>query len=402
MTRSRRPRFLWLAAAARAHRCGAPSGSFLLVGAAAFFAGYDVNIFGLATPQIQHSLHIAENHIGLTLAYFRAAALVALLIAASADLVGRRRLLLVTIFGQAIFTLLTAFAPDYRQFVGRAVPDPRVRLCRGDAVLRGDGGGNRGRGARLGQRRADRAGISWARAWPSAVFGGGGHPAAWLAGAVCDRRDAAVPGGVPAAAPAGDQALREPGRSRLKTGAAPALLRDMARQYPGRIVTIIIAAAAFGFAISPATFLAQKYLQEAYHYTPGQVSLLLIPGGLVGLGLSIAAGRLSDRIGRKPMAIAMVALSGVSFSLFFGAAPAWAMPPLWILAFFGFFCRRYADRGLRAGDRAHPLPRHGGRPALLIEIRPGAGALALEGHLYDHFHGHGPAFSGCWPPFRLP
>ncbi|HEU0096609.1 MAG TPA: MFS transporter, partial [Rhizomicrobium sp.] len=90
----------------------------LLVGAAAFFAGYDVNIFGLATPQIQKTLHIAENQVGLTLAYFRAAAIIALMIAASADLVGRRRLLLVTIFGQAVFTLLTAFAPDYLTFVG--------------------------------------------------------------------------------------------------------------------------------------------------------------------------------------------------------------------------------------------------------------------------------------------
>ncbi len=37
---------------------------FLLVGAAALFAGYDMNIFGLATPQIQASLHIPENQVG--------------------------------------------------------------------------------------------------------------------------------------------------------------------------------------------------------------------------------------------------------------------------------------------------------------------------------------------------
>ena len=33
----------------------------LLVGAAALFAGYDINLFGLATVQIQQSLNIAEN-----------------------------------------------------------------------------------------------------------------------------------------------------------------------------------------------------------------------------------------------------------------------------------------------------------------------------------------------------
>src|SRR5262249_33574555 len=89
----------------------------LLVGAAALFAGYDVNIYGLATPQIQATLHIAENQVAPTLAYFRIAAVFALLLAASADLVGRRRLLLFTIFGQAIFTLLTGFAAHYLEFV---------------------------------------------------------------------------------------------------------------------------------------------------------------------------------------------------------------------------------------------------------------------------------------------
>ena len=37
---------------------------FLLVGAAALFAGYDTNVFGLAIPQIQASLHIPENQVG--------------------------------------------------------------------------------------------------------------------------------------------------------------------------------------------------------------------------------------------------------------------------------------------------------------------------------------------------
>ena len=49
----------------------------------------------------------------MTVAYFRLAHWSALLMAASADLVGRRRLLLMTILGQAIFTLLTAATTDY-------------------------------------------------------------------------------------------------------------------------------------------------------------------------------------------------------------------------------------------------------------------------------------------------
>ena len=42
---------------------------FLLVGVAALFAGYDMNVYGLATPQIQARLHIPENQIAPTLSF---------------------------------------------------------------------------------------------------------------------------------------------------------------------------------------------------------------------------------------------------------------------------------------------------------------------------------------------
>ena len=90
---------------------------FLLVGMAALFAGFDQNVYGFAIPQIQASLHIPENQIGLTVTYFRVATFVAMMLALTADIVGRRRLLLITIFGQAAFTLATAFSQTYAQFV---------------------------------------------------------------------------------------------------------------------------------------------------------------------------------------------------------------------------------------------------------------------------------------------
>ena len=180
-------------------------------------------------------------------------------------------------------------------------------------------------------------------------------------------------------------------KSISKAAATWSLLKDIARQYPGRVATVIIAAAAFGFAISPATLLAQKYLQDVYQYTPAQVSLILIPGGLIGLGLTIAAGRLSDRLGRKPMAISMAALAGISFFFFFNNAPGWSVPLLWVLGFFRFFS---ADT-LIAGFALEIVPTHYratvGGLRYAIEIGVGAAALALEGVLYDRLGGHGPA-----------
>ena len=362
----------------------------LLVGAAAFFAGYDVNIFGLATPQIQHSLGIAENQIGLTLAYFRAAALVALLIAASADLVGRRRLLLVTMFGQAIFTLATAFAPDYLTFVGaqtltRVFGYAEEMLC--FVVIAEEITA----GARGWANSALVAFYFLGAGLAAAVFGAvdilpHGWRALYFLGAIPLFLVALLRRRLPET-----QRFQKQGTAGLKGAAALAMLRDLVRQHPRRILTVLVAAGAFGFAVSPATFLAQKYLQEAYHYSPGQVSLLLIPGGIAGLALSIAAGRLSDRIGRRPVAIAMVALCGLSFALFFSHVPGWAVAPLWVLAFLGFF----AGDTLVAGFALEIVPTHYratvGGLRYMIEIGCGAAALALEGVLYDVFHSHGPA-----------
>jgi putative MFS transporter len=362
----------------------------LLVGAAAFFAGYDVNIFGLATPQIQKTLHIAENQVGLTLAYFRAAAIIALFIAASADLVGRRRLLLVTIFGQAVFTLLTAFAPDYLTFVGaqlltRVFGYAEEMLC---FVVIAEEITARARG--------------WANSTLVALYFLGAGLAAGVFAAIDilphGWRALYVIGAIPLFLVAllrrrlpETKRFEKQKEAGSKSATALGILRDIVRQYPGRVVTILIAAGAWGFAISPATFMAQKYLQEVGHYSPGQVSMLLIPGGLVGLGLSLVAGRLSDRLGRKPVAIAMVALCGISFWMFFGGGPVWGMPVFWILGFFGFF----AGDTLIAGYALEIVPTHYratvGGLRYVTAIGTGAAALALEGPLYDLFHGHGPA-----------
>jgi putative MFS transporter len=362
----------------------------LLVGAAALFAGYDMSIFGLATPQIQLSLNIAENQVGPTLAMFRAAAIVALVIAASADLVGRRRLLLVTIFGQAIFTLATAFAPDRNTFIAaqlltRIFGYAEEMLCFvviAEEIVAGARGWANGTITSfyfLG------AGVA------AAIFGAVNFlPYGWRALYVIGAVPIFLVGLLRRRLPE-TQRFQTQGETGLKMKAALALLQDLAREYPRRIAAVIIAASAFGFAMSCATILAQKYLQDSYHYSPGQVSLLLIPGGLIGLGLAITAGRLSDRLGRKPVAMAMAALAGISFFLFFNHAPGWMIPLLWVLGFLGFF----AGDALIAGFALEIVPTRYratvGALRYVIEIAFGAVALGLEGHLYDQFHDHGPA-----------
>jgi putative MFS transporter len=366
---------------------------FLLVGVAALFAGYDMNIFGLAIPQIQASFHIPENQVALTIAYFRLATILSLLICASADLVGRRRLLLFTILGQAIATLATAFTDNYAQFVWaqfctRIFGYAEEMLC---FVVVAEEVAAAARGWASGALSAmDYTGAGIA----SLVFAAVNLlPFGWRAIYVIGALPLFLVAYLRRSLPETKRFVAQEGlqKTRSKLADTLLLLHDLTRQYPGRIAAILIAVAAFGFGLSSATVLSAKYLQTVHGYTPGQVTMLFIPGGLIGLALTILTGRLSDRIGRKPVTIAIVGLGGIGFALFYAPLPGYLLPPLWVLSFFGYF----AGDALLAGFAMEivPTPYRATVSGLryLVEYLMGAVALALEGHLYDHFHGHGPA-----------
>ncbi len=243
---------------------------FLLVGIAAMFAGFDTNIFGLAVPQIQASLHIPENQIGLTVSYFRIATLAALLLCSAADLIGRRRLLLITIFGQAIFTLLTAFAADYPQFVWtqiltRVFGYAEEMLCF-VVIAEEIGAGARGwANGTLSALNYTGAGLA-SLAFLGVTVLPYGWRALYVIGAVPLFLVAFLRRSLPETRRfAAQEALT---RTKSRWTEASRLLKDLAREYPLRLVTILIAAGAFGFGLSSASVLSSKYLQSVFHYTP--------------------------------------------------------------------------------------------------------------------------------------
>lgn len=372
---------------------------FLLVGVAALFAGYDMNIFGLAIPQIQASLHIAEDQVGVTVAYFRIATFMALLLSASADLVGRRKLLLITVSGQAIFTLATAFSTDYASFVWaqlftRIFGYADEMLCFvviAEEVAAGTRGWASGTLSACDYFGAGLAALVFA-AVNMLPFG---WRALYVIGAMPLFLVAILRRRLPET-----RRFAQIHQTQVELRQALTLLRDIARQYPRRVCAILVAAAGFGFATAPASVLAQKYLQNSYHYTPGQLTLLLIPGGLTGLVFAILAGRLSDHIGRRPVTLAALSLSGLCFFFFYDGLPPWAIPALWVLAYFGFFC----SDALVAGFAIEIVPtRYRATMSGLryvVYVGTGALSLALEGRLFDIFLAHGPAIQ--WLLAALP
>ena len=369
---------------------------FLLVGITVLFAGYDMNVYGLAIPQIQASLHIPENQVGLTVTYFRIATLAAVFLAASADVVGRRRLLLFTIFGQGLATLATAFAGTYAQFVWlqiatRVFGYAEEMLC---IVVIIEEVSDGARGWATGTLTAMNflgAGIA-SLAFAAVTILPYGWRSMYVIGAVPILLVGILRRRMPETKRF-EVRRQEIGKVASKISAGLDAIRRLATEYPRRLIAIVVFAAAWGFAIGPATVLGSKYLQQTLGYAPHQAVLIMLPGGLVALALNILTGRISDRLGRKRTVLITATLAGICYTIFYSGLHGAAIPPIWVLAFYGFF----ATDALFAGYTTEIMPTayratvSGLR--YMVEIMMGGLSLGLEGVFYDRFGAHGPAIS---------
>jgi len=389
-------RFLWLPPGLRppVSMSVGQERTLMLVGVAALFAGYDTAIFGLAIPQIQASLGIPEDRVALTVSFFRLASFAAIFLAASADLVGRRRLLLFTIVGQTIATVMTAFSQTYEQFVvlqviTRIFGYAEEMLCL--VVI-------------MEEISAK------ARGWAAGTFGAMSSTGAGIASLVFALvnllpfgwRAIYVIGAVPLLLVAYLR-RRLPETQRFivreqvihdmssRTAQALALVRLLLREYPARIVTLLVAVAALGFAFSPAVVLMSKYLQEVHHYAPGNVTLLYVPGGFIALFLSIIAGRASDRIGRRVVVMTTSIAGALCFGLFYSGLSGWFVPVAWIAAMFGYFTADALLAGL--ANELVPTAYRATVSGLryTVQILIGAISLALEGVFYNLLGSHAAA-----------
>ncbi len=367
---------------------------FLLVGTTLLFSGYDLNIFGLALPQIQRELHIPENAAAITVTYFRFAALAALLIAPMADIFGRRRLLLITVFGEAVCTVATGFTHNYEQFVlvqilARVFGYCEELLCfvviaeEIDARVRGWSTGA------LGAMGATGAGLS------SLVFAlVTVLPFGWRALYV-------IGGGALLVLAYLRRWLPETRRFELrrqeiaalgsKASAAWQSISRLVGDYPGRLAALLASVGLVGFSFAPAVILMSKYLQETHHYRPAEITILYVGGGLFSVAGNIFAGRISDRLGRKVVLFAAVVICALSFGIVFSGMGGKILPVAWILAIFGYL----SSDALLAGYPAEIFPTAYRATAstlrYVVSTLGGAASLALEGVFYDWLGGHGPA-----------
>ena len=369
---------------------------FLLVGLAALFAGYNESVFAFAIPQIQASLHIAEDRVGSTLTIFRLAVFGAMALSMLADVLGRRRLLLFTIVGQAFATLGSAFAPDYAVFVAcqvavRVFSFAEMSLCF-VVIIEEMSAASRG----------------WSVGALAAMNNLGGGIVALVFGFVTlipyGWRSLYAIGAVPLFIVAFLRRrlpetqrfeIREREIRKLTSHAAVSfdLIRRLATEYPGRVVAALVAGFFWAAAAAPAGSFGIKYMQQTLGFAPWQTTLIIVPGGMIALWFNIMAGRLSDRIGRKTVIIASAILTAITYAVFYSGLKGFFMGPFWAVCFFFGLTTDTLYSGL--STEIFPTAYRATLGAIGTTVSALGAALSLyfEGSLFDFFGRHGPAVS---------
>lgn len=297
-----------------------------VLGTTALIHSYDVALLSLALPQIQAGLGIADAEAGRLLGFVGLGAIPALFLALLADRFGRRRLLLGTIVGFTLCTVLSAFARTAwefaaLQFLARAFIvaedmvaivviaeelSPRLRGL-GFGLLSAFGGLGHGVAALL---------FSGVNALPfgwRALYVFGVVPIlliAWLRRGLPEtRRFAASARARAAAAERGDA-----------VAGVLAPLRALATRDPRRLAAFVLTVLPFFAAVSPALSLQSKFLQDVHGWAPGDVAMLYLGAGGVTIVSRLAAGVASDRFGRRRVMMLGLPFLAAGILLFYDAS----------------------------------------------------------------------------------
>lgn len=351
----------------------APLGVLRLVALGMIFESYDIGLVNAALKQISLSIGMSTSDTGFVMAGVRLGGLGVLLLIPLADVIGRRRMFLVSLIGMSIGTCLTGFCQTREQFLLLQLLT-RAFMLTGAAlsvVILIEEFPTGQRGAALGLM---------------AVLGGMGYGlGAFLYGAVdflpYGWRSLYAIGIAPLTLlPFFRRSLQETRRfeqhaeQQNRGGATPRAslatwlgpLLELARTHPRRVATVGLAGL-FGAMGSIAVFQYTSYfVQEAHGWTPGQYSLLVLGGGLIGMFGNVLGGRGSDRFGRRKVGFGALALAPIFATIFF-TGPASALVISWGLY---VFCMSAGDVVIRAlSAELFPTSQRGSSGGALIAVQ---------------------------------
>jgi MFS family permease len=354
---------------------------FWIASTAGFFDQYDRALLSLALKQIQAGLKIAESHLGAMLSIIRLGYLLSLLLTPFADVFGRRRLLLYTVVGYTIFTGLIAIAPNERCFVAFEI------------IARAFAGAEAAIAMVIVAEEVDAANRGWAIGLLAAVSSVGYGLAAvvfafvnlipygWRGMYAVALLPLAVVIPLRRVLPESTRFEKE----KLE-GLKPVKIWEpvvrLYTAYPRRLAMMLMIGFFGNMGGNAAGFLFPKFVQDAHHWSPGNVSSLYIFGGALGIFGAIVAGRLSDRYGRRVMGTAFLFLAPL-LTIWMYNASGWSLIPAWVLETFFDFAGNMILTAYSAELFPTSYRSTAGSALAIAGTTGGALGLFFEGMLYN-------------------
>jgi putative MFS transporter len=280
---------------------------------------YTMAVTSFALPQIQRGLSIPEDEVASLFALLRFGTLFSLVLAVSADRVGRRRLLIVSVAGCALCNLATAFAQSglalaWLQLGARLFMGGQILLA-GVVVSEELSAENRGWGLGLLAAVSGLGGAltllvyafvdSLPYGWRSlfAVGSFGLLYVPWLWRSLQETRRFSDH--------RGQEAGPSPGRAPWQP------LRDIFRLHGWRLAALVGVVGPVTVILEPGSVFVSKHLQDDLGYSPAEVGLLVAACGIATPLGNMLSGSISDRFGRRPVTIFISLLLSVAVALFY-------------------------------------------------------------------------------------
>jgi putative MFS transporter len=283
---------------------------------ACFTEGYDFNALIVALPHLRHTFGLSEYAADLWVADVYLGAAPALWLGRRADRRGRRDVLIGAMIGYTVCSVLTALAPSMPvfvavQFAARCFLAVQIAVAwtvaaeELPAARRGFGFGLLALASALG--------TGWGAILEAAVLGPLHASWRWLYVAALPVVVVVVM--LRRALPESERYTRLVESGHMH-GKASVLLAPPFR----RRLFVICGTVALGNLTTQATVFAIDYMQTQRHLGASAANLVLVGAGTISLPVLTGAGRLSDRVGRRPVCVAALVVQAVGIVLFFTIA----------------------------------------------------------------------------------